>query len=316
MRRRRRELLRRVALAILTLLVITLVTFLATNVLPGDPSRKALGLFSTPERREEFRERQGLNEPVLKRYFVWMGNMVMGDWGESLVDNRSVAGKVLPRIMRTMIVGSVGIMLALVASLVLGIFTAQRHGSPTDITMSTGAILIASLPEFVTGLALVTVLAVWLDALPVTSQGVAFGSTADRAKAYALPVMTLAIVNTPYFFRLIRVSVLDVLASPFVKAARLRGVAGKRLMWQHVMPNAALPLISAVLLLLADMLGGLIVIENVFAFPGVGQLLVESVTSGDVTTVQAIALLFAAGFILLTLVADVLLVAADPRLRD
>jgi peptide/nickel transport system permease protein len=309
------ELGRRVLLAVLTLAVISLVTFMATNVLPADPARKALGQFSSSERLEQFRERQGLNEPVLERYVVWARSMVTGDWGESLIDNRSVSGKVFPRIVRTVILGATGIALALVISLGLAIYAAQREGSAPDVGMSTMAVFVASLPEFVTGVVLIAIFSVWLGILPVSSQTVAFGDLSGRLEAYALPVMTLAIVNTPYFFRLIRASILDVLSTPFVQSARLRGIAGHRLTWFHVMPNASLPMVSAVLLLLADMLGGLIVVENVFAFPGVGQLLVESVNSGDITTVQAISLLFALGFVSLTLLADVLLVRADPRLR-
>ena len=296
--------LRRILLAIATLFTISVITFLATNVLPGDPARKALGLFATPERLEAFRERQGLNEPLHERYAEWAGNLVSGDWGRSLVDNRDVADRVQPRVARSLVIAGLAFALALPVALALGVYSARRSGRRGDVALSSSSVLLASMPEFLIGLLLILLFGVTLGVLPVDSTGVGFGSFATRAEAYVLPTLALALLAFPYLYRMVRATVRDTLHTPYVRAADLRGVSSRSLMWNHVMPNASLPLLNAVALTMAELFGGVIIIESVFSFPGMGQLFVEAVRSGDVPTVQALSLVIGLVFVLVNVGAD------------
>ena len=307
--------LRRTALALATLFTISVVTFLATNVLPGNPARKALGLFATKERLAEFEERQGLNKPVVERYFSWAGNLASGDWGDSLVDNREIAGRLKPRVLRSVAIAGLGFLIALPLALILGIYAARRSGSRGDTLLSSSSVLLASMPEFLVGLLLLLLFGVALGILPVDSTGAGFGSFATQAKAYVLPSLALAILAFPYLYRMSRATVRDTLQAPFIRAAELRGVPARSLIWSHVMPNASLPLINAVTLTLAELFGGVIIIESVFSFPGMGQLFVEAVRSGDVPTVQALSLVIGAAFVFVNATADVFTYLVNPRLR-
>lgn len=307
--------LRRTLLAIATLLTISIITFLATNVLPGDPARKALGLFATPERLAEFRERQGLNEPVYERYGDWAGNLVTGDWGDSLVDNRDVADRVQPRVLRSLTIAGLGFLIALPIALALGVYSARRSGRRSDVALSSSSVLLASMPEFLVGLLLILLFGVTLGVLPVDSTGAGFGSFGTRVEAYVLPTVALALLAFPYLYRMVRATVRDTLQAPYVRAADLRGVSPRSLIWSHVMPNASLPLVNAMALTLAELFGGVIIIESVFSFPGMGQLFVEAVRSGDVPTVQALALVIGAGFVLVNALADIAAYLLNPRLR-
>lgn len=299
----------RLILGLATLFAITLITFLATNLLPGDPSRQALGRFSTPLQRAEFRERQGLDRPVLQRYSEWLGNIAAGDWGASLVNNRDVGTEVRPRVLRSMTIALLGFLVALPIAVGLGGYAAMRSGRPADVILSTLAVVVASLPEFVVAIALLIVVAVQLSLLPVTSTEVLVGDPAG----YVLPTLALAAVTIPYLFRMVRANVRDVLSAPYVSAAHLRGIYGWRLTSSHIAPNAALPLVNAVTLSLAELLGGIVVIEYVFGFPGAGQLLVEAIKSGDVPVIQVLAIVIGGSFVILNAIADVTVAALDPR---
>jgi peptide/nickel transport system permease protein len=307
--------LRRLALAFATLFAISVIAVLATNVLPGDPARKALGLFATPERLAEFRERQGLDEPLVQRYVDWAGNLVTGDWGDSLVDNRDVADRVLPRALRSLVIATLGFLIALPVALALGVYAARRSGRRSDVALSSSSVLVASMPEFLVGLLLILLFGVTLGVLPVDSTGAGFGSFATRAEAYVMPTIALALLAFPYLFRMVRATVRDTLHTPYVRSADLRGVSPRSLVWNHVMPNASLPLMSAIALTMAELFGGVIIIESVFSFPGMGQLFVEGVRSGDVPMVQALSILIGAVFVFVNLVADLAAYLLNPRLR-
>jgi peptide/nickel transport system permease protein len=307
--------LRRLLLALATLLAISVVTFLATNVIPGDPARKALGIYATPERLAEFRERQGLDEPVAQRYAEWARNLLSGDWGTSLVDNRDVGERVWPRVIRSVVIAGLGFTIALAIALPLGIYSARRSGQRTDLALSSTSVLVAAMPEFLIGLLLLLFFGVTLGLLPVDSTGAGFGSFSTRARAYVLPVLALMLLSLPYLYRMIRASVRDTLQAPYARAAALRGTPSRSLVWNHVMPNALLPVLSAITLTLAELFGGVIIIESVFSFPGMGQLFVDAVRSGDVPTVQVLALVIGAAFVLVNLLADVATYLLNPRLR-
>jgi peptide/nickel transport system permease protein len=310
-----RYLAARALLAAVTLLLISAITFFMTNVVPADPARIALGKFATPEQLAEYRTQQGLDKPVVTRYVSWLGDAVEARWGRSVLTGRSVGELIGPRIGRTLILSSVAMLIAVPLAFLIGVFTAQRTGRPVDVGISLVALLLNSLPEFVVGLVVLVTLAVWIGVLPVDSSNAVFGSGFAVVKAYVLPVVTLALVMAPYILRMVRANVRDVLGRPLVRSAVLRGLRRRRVLWRHVVPNASLPVVNVVALSLAELVGGVVVIETLFAFPGLGQLLVQSVAGKDIPTVQAIALVVGLGYVILNVVADLVVLALNPRLR-
>lgn len=306
----------RAALAALTLVLIAVVTFFMTSVVPSDPARVALGKFASEEQLDAYREQQGLDRPVVERFGHWSAGILRGDWGTSVLTRRHVTELVAPRVVRSLIVSVAAMLIAVPLAFAFGVYTGQRSGSPTDFTMSLAALLVNALPEFVVGLLLLVVFGVWAGVLPIESSAAGFGSGWEATKAYILPTLTLAIVMTPYILRMVRANVRDTLPLPFVRSAALRGIPRRRVVWRHVVPNASLPVVNVVALSLAELVGGVVVIETVFGFPGIGKLLVESVGSKDIPTVQAIAVVIGLGYVILNFVADAVLIALDPRLRS
>jgi peptide/nickel transport system permease protein len=304
-----------IGVALFTLALISVVTFAATNAVPSDPARLALGRAASEEQLDLYRQQQHLDEPVVQRYVQWLRDFLRGDWGTSALNRQPVKGEVLPRVTRTVIAGFIAMCIAVPLAFLVGVYTGTRSGSRTDIGASTLTLLLNSLPEFVVGLILLMILAVQFKILPVESSGVAFGEGVTRVKGYVLPVLTLVVVMTPYLIRMVRVNVRDVVDEPYVQSAILRGLGQQRVTWRYIAQNASLPVISVVALSTAELVGGIVVIEAVFGFPGIGKLLVDSVLGGDIPVVQAIALVVGLGFVTLNLAADLLLVAMNPRLR-
>jgi peptide/nickel transport system permease protein len=306
----------RLVLAVLTLVVISAITFFATNVVPSDPARIALGKDATPEQLLEYNRQQGLDRPVVERYVHWVADAARGRWGTSVLSQQTVTSMVIPRIGRTALLGLLAMLIAVPAAFILGVYSAQRSGKPVDGAISFSALFINSLPEFVVAVTLLVVFGVELGWLPIESSGVAFGTGLDVAKAYILPVLTLATVLTPYMTRMIRANVRDVAGRPFIRSAVLRGLTRRRVVWRHVVPNASLPVVNVIALSMAELIGGVVVIETVFGFPGIGQLLVDSVGSRDIPTVQVIALIIGAGVVGLNFVADGIVLLLNPQLRS
>ncbi|MDQ3858400.1 MAG: ABC transporter permease, partial [Actinomycetota bacterium] len=314
---RLRTIAKQVASALLTLLVISIVTFAATNVKsPEDVARNALGRETTEEQLQAYLHERGLDRPIYERYASWLADFVRGDWGVSAVTNRSVRADIVPRFEKTLILSLVALLVALPVSVVIAVFMARRVGSATDFALLMGTVVVAALPEFVVGIGLLMLFAVTLGWLPVDSTGLAFASSfGEQAKAYVLPALTLVLAMVPYIVRIGRAAAREALAAPYVQAALLRGLPRRSITWDHAMRNAAVPLVNAVAINIVYLLSGVIVVENVFAFPGIGQLLVQAIASGDTTMVQSIALVMGAMFILISLAADFLVVYFNPRLK-
>ena len=285
---------RRLPIAFGTLLVISIVTFLATVVIPNDPARIALGRSATPAQLKEYTEQQGLDRPPVQRYVEWLGDFVTGDWGTSTRNRREVKSDVLPRLWRSVTVAVITMLIAVPLAFLIGTWLGRRTGTKTDVGSSMGLLLLNSLPEFVIALLMLLVCGVWLGILPVASSGVVFATGWAQIEAYILPILTLVVVVTPYMARMVRVQVRDALGQGWVRSAVLRGVGTRRLTWRHIVPNASVPVVNVIALNIAELLGGLVVVEVVFAFPGLGQLLVDSVLGGDIPTLRNVSKLFAA----------------------
>lgn len=307
----------RLVIAIGTLLLISVITFAATNAVPSDPAKIALGRDASPEQLQRYREEQGLEEPVVERYFDWLGAYVQGDWGTSVLASQlPVRDEVVPRMVRTFILGSMAMAIAVPLAFLIGVSTGRRSGRLLDLSTSITTLILNSLPEFVTGLFLLILFAVELKWLPIESaSGILYGGGTAAVKAYVLPVMTLVLVLTPYMIRMVRANVRDVMAQPLVRSSVLRGLPNRMVVWRHVVPNAAIPVVSVIALTLADILAGVVVVETIFSFPGIGKLFVDSVLGKDVPMVQAVALAVGLGFVILNFLADAVIAAIDPRVR-
>ena len=314
---RLRTIAKQVGSALLTLLVISIVTFAATNVKsPEDVARNALGRETTEEQLQAYLKEHGLDRPVHERYVAWLGDFVRGDWGISAVTNRPVRDDVVPRFEKTLILSLVSLLVSLPISVAIAVYMARRVGSATDFGLLMGTVVVAALPEFVVGIGLLMLFAVTLGWLPVDSTGLSFATSfGDQVKAYILPALTLVFAMTPYVVRIGRAAAREALAAPYVQAALLRGLSRRSITWDHAMRNAAVPMVNAVAINVVYLLSGVIVVENVFAFPGIGQLLVQAIGGGDTTMVQSIALVMGAMFILISLAADFLVVYFNPRLK-
>lgn len=302
--------------AIVTLWLVSVITFAAITIKsPEDVARGALGRFVNERQLQAYVERKGLDEPIIERYALWLGDFVTGDWGVSPVTNRPVGDALGPRAANTLILAGLALLVSLPIALVAGAYVARRPRAAVDRGALVGSVVLAAMPEFVIALAVALVFGVELGWFPVDSSGWEFGGFDSKVRATVLPVVTLALAVVPYLLRISRATFREAYGMPYIQAALLRGVPRRSLIWRHALPNTAGPLVNAIAINLVWLLGGVIVVENVFGFPGLGQLLVESIETGDALTVQAIAMLTGALFIATTVLADLFVVALTPRYR-
>jgi peptide/nickel transport system permease protein len=299
-----------------TLFVISLLVFAATQALPGDPAQAILGMTATPERVAALREQLGLNEPLIEQYLSWLGGLLRGDLGNSAISGASVSSVISARVGNSIVlmlaVTVVAVPLAVVAALV----AARREGGWFDRAVNVASMCIAALPEFVVGIAVIALFATsvftWFPAVSVIYGGTSVLSSPD---VIVLPALTLTILVVPYLVRLVRASAVEVLDSDYVRAATLRGVRGRRLLMRHAMPNVAPPALQAVVLTIVYLVGGVVIVETVFNYPGMGLSLVEAVRLRDVPVIQALVLVIAGLYLVLTAVADIVTVVLTPKIR-
>jgi peptide/nickel transport system permease protein len=307
---------RQVAWAVLTLVVVSIVTFAATNVRsPKDVARQALGRQTTQSQLDAFVQEQGLDKPMYERYGRWLASFARGDWGVSIVTGRPVRPEIVPRLQKTLILALAALLVALPISLLVGVYMARRWGSTRDLALVLGAIVVSAVPEFVIGIGLLLLFAVTLGWLPVDSTGLSFGGLGAQVEAYVLPTLTLVLAVSAYLVRITRAAAREAFAAPYTRAAVLRGLPRRVVIWDHAMRNAAVPIVNAVAVNLVYLLSGVIVVENVFGVPGIGLALVQAVGHADTITVQAIALVMGAMFIAISFAADLLVIYFNPRLR-
>jgi peptide/nickel transport system permease protein len=309
--------LMRIGLGILTLFLVSIVVFAATQALPGDTARAILGKeAANKDRYDALREQLGLNQPVLQQYVGWLGGVVTGDLGNSLVQDEPVTSLLSRRVLNTFILVAVAALLSVPISLLLGSITALRRDSKFDISVSIGSLSLAALPEFVIGIALILLLATqvfnWFPAVSRIDPGV---PVSQQIELFILPAVTLTLAVAPYITRILRASTIEVLESEYVMMARLKGLPERLVLNRHALPNALAPALQVTALNLAWLAGGVVVVEYLFAFPGIGSLLVDSVANRDMPMVQAICLIIAGVYVLANLTADILTILVSPRLR-
>jgi peptide/nickel transport system permease protein len=316
--RRLRVIARQVGAGVLTLLVISVVTFGLMSVrTPDQIARARFGNQITPAQVQAFAKQYGLEKPVYQRYGTWFWHFLHGDMGTSYVTTTSVSSNVIPRFKRTIILSLVSLLIALPISVLIGVFQARRMGSPADLALLGGSVVVAALPEFVVGIALLYIFGIRLGWLPVdSSEELVFASGfVATAKAYVLPAATLVLAMVPYIARIARGSVREALGMPYTQAAVLRGLRRRTVVWDHAFRNAAVPLVAAVSINVVYLLSSVIAVEWVFGFPGLGAGLVQAVQTSDAFNVQAIALLSGVVFIAVSILGDIVVVYLNPRLK-
>lgn len=310
-----RLVLARLGLALLTLLAVSLVIFWTVELLPGDPATRILGQGASPERAQVLREQLRLDEPAHERYLLWLGDFVRGDWGDSLVARRPVTDYVLPRLENTLILAGAALALYVPLSLLLGIVTAVFRERRFAAWLSAAVLVGTAVPEFVVGILLLLVFAVVLPWFPPLALIDDAGSLGELLHMLVLPAVTLTAAMTAYAVRMMQASLVGVLESDYVRMATLKGLSPRRVILRHALPNALGPALRVTVLNIAWLIGGVVLVEVIFTFPGIGQLLIDSIRLLDTPVIEAIALILAAVYILANLGADIAAAALNPRLR-
>ena len=303
----------RIALGIGLLFIVSLVIFGATELLPGDLANELLGQSATPETLAALREQLGLNDPAPVRYWNWLTGALTGDFGVSLANGRPIADLIGARLGNTVFLALYAAALSVPISLILGILAALWRNSIFDRTANAGALTAISFPEFFVAYILV----LWLAQTGLFPSMVRINPTTtfgDRLYMTFLPALTLMLVVTAHMMRMTRAAIINLMASPYIEMARLKGMSPLRIVLRHALPNALAPIINVIALNLAYLITGVVVVEVVFVYPGLWQLMVDAVSNRDIAVVQAVALIFAAAYVTLNLLADVLSTITNPRL--
>lgn len=304
----------RLALGLLSLFAVSVIIFLAVGMLPGDIAQAMLGQSATPETVAAFRAQLGLDMPPLTRFGHWIWHLLQGDLGVSLANQRPIAELVGARLGNTFTLALLAAAVSVPLALLLGMLAALYRNSWFDRLLNTSALSAVSFPEFFVAYILILVFAVKLNWFPSISNLAPDASFATVLERSILPVATLSLVVIAQMMRMTRASLINLLASPYIEMARLKGISQSRIIFRHALPNALAPIVNVVALNLAYLVVGVVVVEVVFVYPGLGQLLVDSVAKRDIPVVQACSLIFAATYILLNTTADVLSIASNPRL--
>tara|TARA_B100000809_G_scaffold88645_1_gene87053 strand:- start:206 stop:1159 length:954 start_codon:yes stop_codon:yes gene_type:complete len=306
---------RRLALGVLTILLVSGIIFGGVQALPGDSCTAYLGRAAQGQRLDNCRRDFGLERPALTRYVKWTLGAVRGDFGVSLKGKKPISETVSTRFRNTVILGATASILGVPLAIFLGIIAALWRDRLPDLWVSTAAIFAMTIPEFVSSTVLILIFSVWLGWLPGIVITRPDAPLFEFLSDIILPIVVLAFVMTAHILRMVRTSVIDVMASDYVQMAELKGVPYWQMVFKHVLPNALLPTINLVALTIAWLLGGTLVIEVVFNYPGLGRLMLQAIFFRDLAVVQAIALILATLYIGLNLFADLLTLVANPKLR-
>lgn len=312
----RTMLIHRLLLGIVTIVLIAILVYAATLVLPGDAATAILGVTATPARLAQLRTQLGLDQPLFTRFGHWAAHAVQGDFGNSLSAGRSVTSLVLPRMVNSAVLVAATAIVATALGAGVGAYAGYRRDGWFDSIASVMGLVASALPEFVVAIFVVMMFSVnvfaWFPAVSILPPGSYIWSSVNKL---ILPTMTLVIVTSPYVFRMMRAAMIEALGSDYVETARLKGAGPVRVAVRHALPNALAPVIQASGLNLLYLAGGIVLVETVFNFPGVGSSLVQAVTGRDVPTIQFIVLILAVFYVLLNIATDVAVLLVTPRKR-
>jgi peptide/nickel transport system permease protein len=304
----------RIALGFLTLFTISLLITFGVELLPGDLAESILGQGATPETVKVFRTELGLDKPAHMRYLSWLGGIVTGDLGVSLANKREISELVGIRIANTLFLGGFAAAIAVPLSLFLGILAALFRNTLYDRAINTFTLTTISFPEFFLAYILILFFAIklgWFPGISNISTELSFGNKLYRT---LLPAATLTLVVLAHMLRMTRATIINLLASPYIEMARLKGISPMKIILRHALPNALAPIVNVVAINLAYLVVGVVIVEVVFVYPGLGQLMVDSVSKRDIPVVQACSMIFASVYILLNLSADIISIVTNPRI--
>ncbi|WP_120633675.1 ABC transporter permease [Ruegeria sp. EL01] len=314
--------LRRLALGLFTLLIVSFIIFGGMSLLPGDFSQAILGQAATEETVAAFRKEIGLDQPAITRYFNWVGAIFQGNLGTSFsgrsgtgqTQAREVAELIAPRLSNTLFLAGVTALISVPLAIMLGLLTALYRNSVFDRTINAATLTTIATPDFFVAYILILFFGSLWQVFPSLANVDATMSLGERLYRISLPVMTLCLVILAHMMRMTRAAIISLLASPYIEMARLSGASQREIIFKHALPNAWAPIATVVAFNLAYLVVGVVVVEVVFVYPGIGQLMVDAVTSRDIPVVQACCLIFAATYIILNLMADIIGIVTNPRL--
>ena len=304
----------RLALGLLTLFVVSLIIFLGVSLLPGDAAQAMLGRSATAETVAALRLQMGLDQPGYLRYFSWLGGILQGDFGVSIANKREIAELLSGRFYNTLFLALMAAIIAVPTALTLGILAALYRNSFYDRAVNVVTLSSISTPEFFVAYILILIFAVQLGWFPSLANVAPDTPFLERVYVCILPATTLTLVVVAHMMRMTRAAIINLLANPYIEMAALKGMPRWHIIVHHALPNAWAPIVNVIVINLAYLIVGVVVVEVVFVYPGLGQLLVDSVQRRDLPVVQACSLIFAATYVLLNLIADILSILTNPRL--
>ena len=306
---------RRIALSATTLLLVSIFVFFILEILPGDVASRILGRDATPEALQVLRDQLGLNEPVLSRYAAWLGGLLTGDLGQSLASSRSVADILAPRIFNTVMLSLCAFAIYVPITIIPAVLQALTRDSAPDHVLSIVTLVLLSIPDFLLATILLLAFVLWIPVLPAISLVDESSSAMEYIYAMTLPAATLAIVMAVYAIRMLRDNLIEVLDSDYVRMAEMKGLSSIRVLFRHALPNALVPTLNVTALNLAYLVGGVVVVEKVFSYPGFGTLLVDSLQLRDLPVIEATVMIAALVYVGANLAADIAAILLNPRLR-
>ncbi len=308
-------LVQRVALGLLLIFLVSIMIFLGTQILPGDVAQAILGQTATPESLANLREELGLNVPPLERYLNWLGGVLQGDLGTSLTNGRDIGASIADRLGNTLFLAMWAAIISVPLAIILGLVSVLYRGRWPDKMISAVTLSAISVPEFMMSYILMYYVAVQLGWAPSVAMLNDRMSLLDKLHAISLPIAVLVMVVLAHMMRMTRAALLNVMQSAYIETAELKGIRRSLVIWRHAFPNSIAPIVNVVMLNMAYLVVGVVVVEVVFVYPGMGQYLVDHVAKRDVPVVQACGLIFAAVYIFLNMFADIVSILANPRLR-
>jgi peptide/nickel transport system permease protein len=305
----------RVLLSLLTLLLVSIIIFAMLEVLPGDVASRILGRDATPESLATLRAQLHLEDPAPQRYLDWLGGILRGDFGKALTSSRPVTEILAPRIYNTLVLSAAAFLLYLPLALIPALVQAMRRDGPLDHGLSVITLVLLSTPDFLLGTLLLIGFVIRVPLFPAMSLVDQSSGVAEYLRAIALPAITLAIVMAVYAVRMLRDNLIEVLDSEYVRMAELKGLPRRRVLLRHALPNALVPTLNITALNLAYLIGGVVIVEKVFSYPGFGGLLVDALQLRDLPLIEATVLIAAAVYVGANLLADIGAILLNPRLR-
>jgi peptide/nickel transport system permease protein len=309
-----RMLVQRISLGILTLFIVSLIIFLGVSMLPGDAAEAILGQAATPDTIAVLRKQLGLDLPPHIRYLTWLGNITQGDWGTSIGNGREIGEVIGARFRNTIFLATFAACISVPLALILGILAALYRNSYYDRTVNVVTLSAISTPEFFVAYILILLVSVKAGWFPSLSNIRADTTFLEHLEKTFLPALVLTLVSVAYMMRMTRAAIINLLSHSYIEMAALKGVRKRRIITRHALPNAWAPIVNVIVLNLAYLIVGVVVVEVVFVYPGLGQLLVDAVQRRDMPVVQACCLIFAVTYVVLNLIADVLSILTNPRL--